>query len=307
MKRRNNARRVDGILVLDKPPGLTSNAALQRVKGIYFAQKVGHTGSLDPLATGVLPICFGEATKWSQYLLDSDKEYLTTVCLGVTTDTGDADGKVLEERSAAAVDVAAIDAVLPRFRGEIEQVPPMYSALKRNGVPLYELARAGQVVEREARRIIVYSLEREGFEGGERASLVLRVLASKGTYIRVVAEDIGAALGCGAHVATLRRSRAGPFSDADAVSLDVLEALRADRAFEELDSFLLPASRALGHLPEVRLAESSCYYLSQGQAVTVANLPAPGFVRIAGEDGSFRGVGEVLDDRRVAPRRMGAA
>ena len=181
MKRRNNARRVDGILVLDKPPGLTSNAALQRVKCVYFAQKAGHTGSLDPLATGVLPICFGEATKWSQFLLDSDKEYVTTVCLGVTTDTGDADGTVLEERSAAAVDVAAIDAVLPRFRGEIEQVPPMYSALKRNGVPLYELARAGQVVEREARRITVHSLEREGFEGGERASLVLRVGASKGT------------------------------------------------------------------------------------------------------------------------------
>jgi tRNA pseudouridine55 synthase len=177
----------------------------------------------------------------------------------VTTDTGDADGTVLEERSAAAVDVAAIDAVLPRFRGEIEQVPPMYSALKRNGVPLYELARAGQVVEREARRITVHSLEREGFEGGERASLVLRVGASKGTYIRVLAEDIGAALGCGAHVATLRRSRAGPFSDADAVSLDVLEELRANRAFEELDRYLLPASRALGHLPEVRLAESVCF------------------------------------------------
>ena len=143
------------MILLDKPSGISSNAALQRVKGIYFAQKAGHTGSLDPLATGVLPICFGEATKWSQFLLDSDKEYLTTVCLGVTTDTGDADGTVLEERSAADVDVAAIDAVLPRFRGEIEQVPPMYSALKRNGVPLYELARAGQVVEREARRITV--------------------------------------------------------------------------------------------------------------------------------------------------------
>ncbi|MCG3170519.1 MAG: tRNA pseudouridine synthase B [Pseudomonadales bacterium] len=307
MKKRSNARRVDGILVLDKPAGMTSNAALQRAKGIYFARKAGHTGSLDPLATGVLPLCFGEATKWSQFLLDSDKEYVTTVALGVTTDTGDADGAVLEERSAAAVDEAAVDAVLARFRGEIEQVPPMYSALKRNGVPLYELARKGEVVEREPRRVTIHALERLAWRPGERAELRLRVLASKGTYVRVLAGDIGAALGCGAHVATLHRSQAGPFRDADAVTLERLEALRAERAFEELDRLLLPAERALAHLPEVRLAEASCFHLAQGQAVTGSRLPAPGLVRIAGEDGKFRGVGEVLDDRRVAPRRMGAA
>jgi tRNA pseudouridine55 synthase len=197
--------------------------------------------------------------------------------------------------------------VLGLFRGEIEQVPPMYSALKRNGVPLYELARKGEVVEREPRRVTIHALERLGFAGGERAELTVRVRASKGTYVRVLAEDIGRALGCGAHVAQLHRSQAGPFGDADAVSLAVLEELRARRAFAELDAFLLPAARALGHLPEVRLAESSCFYLAQGQSVMAAGLPAPGLVRIAGEDGSFRGVGEVLDERRVAPRRMGAA
>ncbi|HMV70765.1 MAG TPA: tRNA pseudouridine(55) synthase TruB [Pseudomonadales bacterium] len=306
MKKRSNARRVDGILVLDKPAGMTSNAALQRVKGVYFARKAGHTGSLDPLATGVLPLCFGEATKWSQFLLDSDKEYVATLCLGVTTDTGDADGAVLAERSAAAVEETALDAVLARFRGDIEQVPPMYSALKRGGVPLYELARKGETVEREARRVTIHALERLEFRAGERAELRLRVLASKGTYVRVLAEDIGAALGCGAHVARLHRSQAGPFRDADAITLERLEALRAERAFEELDRLLLPAERALAHLPEVRLAEASCFYLAQGQSVMASRLPAPGLVRIASEDGKFRGVGEVRDDRCIAPRRMGA-
>jgi len=307
LSRRDNARRVDGILALDKPAGLTSNAALQRVKGIYFARKAGHTGSLDPLATGVLPICFGEATKWSQFLLDSDKEYVATIQLGVTTDTGDAEGALLEQRSAAEVQLAQIDAVLAGFRGEIEQVPPMYSALKRNGVPLYELARQGEVVEREPRRVTIHALERLDFAGGERARLTMRVRVSKGTYVRVLAEDIGKALGCGAHVAALRRSQAGPFTEVDAVSLATLEELRARRAFEELDTFLLPVARALAHLPEVRLAEASCFYLAQGQAVMASALPPPGLVRIAGDDGSFRGVGEVLDGRRIAPRRMGAA
>lgn len=307
MRKRANARPVDGILVLDKPGGMTSNAALQRAKSIYFARKAGHTGSLDPLATGVLPLCFGEATKWSQFLLDADKEYVVTVRLGVCTDTGDTDGTVIAERSAAGVDETAVDAALTRFRGEIEQVPPMYSALKRDGVPLYVLARKGEVVEREPRRIMIHALERLAFRPGERAELQLRVLASKGTYVRVLAEDIGTVLGSGACVSALRRTRCGGFGTADAITLEHLESLRSERAFAELDQLLLPAERALAHLPEVRLAEASCFYLMQGQAVMAPRLPVPGLVRIVGDDGKLRGVGEVLDDqRRIAPRRMSA-
>jgi len=306
LRKRSNARRVDGILVLNKPMGLTSNAALQRVKGIYFAAKAGHTGSLDPLATGVLPICFGEATKWSQFLLEADKEYVTSVCLGATTATGDADGALLVEQSAGHVTESLVDEVLQRFRGPIAQVPPMYSALKRNGVPLYELARRGEVVERDARPVTIHRLEREGFEPGERAILRLRVRCSKGTYIRVLAEDIGAVLGCGAHVAALHRSVSGPFTEAQAVTLEQLETMRESREFETLDRLLLPLTTAVGHLPEIRLNESSCFYLAQGQAV-MGPQSAPGLVRIADEQGEFRGVAEVLEDRRIAPRRLIAA
>jgi tRNA pseudouridine55 synthase len=305
--RKRDARRVDGILVVDKPAGMSSNAVLQRAKGIYFAQKAGHTGSLDPLATGVLPLCFGEATKLSQYLLGADKEYETTLCLGVRTDTGDADGRPVQERSAAAVDAAAVDAVLPRFRGTIAQVPPMYSALKRGGVPLYALARRGEEVEREPREVEILALERLGFVPGERAELRLRVRASKGTYVRTLAEDIGEALGCGAHVAALRRTRSGPFGLERAVTLEALERLREARAFAELDALLLPCESAVAHLPEVQVGESGCFYLSQGQAVMAAGTSARGTVRIAGPGGEFRGIGEITDDCRVAPRRMMAA
>ena len=307
MGRKRDARRVDGILVLDKPAGMSSNGALQRAKGIFFARKAGHTGSLDPLATGVLPLCFGEATKLSQYLLGADKEYVTTLCLGVRTDTGDADGNVIGERSAAGVDAAAVDAVLARFRGQISQVPPMYSALKRGGVPLYELARRGEEVEREARAVEIHELERLEFEGSERAVLGLRVRASKGTYVRTLAEDIGAALGCGAHVTALRRTRSGPFGIEDAVGLDRLEALRDARDFAALDALLLPGERAVEHLPEVQVGESACFYLAQGQAVMATGTAARGVVRIAGPDGELRGIGEITDDCRVAPRRMMAA
>jgi tRNA pseudouridine55 synthase len=304
LTRRRQARRVDGILVVNKPAGLTSNAVLQRAKSIYFAAKAGHTGSLDPLATGVLPLCFGEATKMSQFLLGADKEYVTTICLGVTTDTADADGRIIAERSAAVLELAVVDEVLERFRGSIEQVPPMYSALKRDGVPLYELARKGETVERAARPVVIYELERLGFVAGERASLAIRVRASKGTYVRTLAEDIGNALGCGGHVTALHRSASGPFSDEQSVTLEQLERLRDERAFEALDALLLSPESAVGHLPEVRVAESSCYYLSQGQAVMVAQAPAQGLVRVLAENGEFRGVGEMVEGRRVAPRRM---
>ncbi len=299
---------MDGVLVIDKPPGMTSNGVLQRVKGILFAAKVGHTGSLDPLATGVLPLCFGEATKLSQFLLDADKEYVATVVLGVRTDTADADGTEVEVRSAAGVKLADIEAVLPLFRGLIRQVPPMYSALKRGGVPLYELARRGEEVEREAREVTIYALEMLGFEPGVRAALRLRVRASKGTYVRTLAEDIGAALGCGGHVAQLRRTAAGRFIEGDAVSLERLQQLRDAEDFGALDALMLPPGRAVEHLPAVNVGESGLFYLCQGQAVMVADVPQErGVVRILDADGGFRGVGEITDDRRVAPKRMMAA
>lgn len=308
MGRQRKGRRVDGVLVIDKPPGMTSNGVLQRVKGIYFAAKAGHTGSLDPLATGVLPICFGEATKLSQFLLDSDKEYVASFALGVRTDTGDADGRALEERSAAGIVQESIEVVLARLRGRISQVPPMYSALKRGGVPLYELARRGEVVDREPREVVVHELAMLGFEAGERAVLRVRVRASKGTYVRTLAEDIGEVLGCGAHVCALRRIAAGGFVEAEAVTLDRLEALREAGEFAALDALVLPLERAVGHLPEVRVPESGCFYLAQGQAVMVSQVPPErGDVRILDAGGVFRGVGEITDDRRVAPRRMMAA
>ena len=308
MARQRRGRRIDGVLVVDKPPGMTSNGVLQRAKGILFAAKAGHTGSLDPLATGVLPLCLGEATKLSQYLLGADKEYTTTVVLGVRTDTADADGREIEVRSASGISLADIDAVLPRFRGLILQVPPMYSALKRGGVPLYELARRGEEVEREAREVTIHALEVLGFEPGERAALQLRVKASKGTYVRTLAEDIGTALGCGAHVAQLRRVASGQFVEADAVSLERLQQLRDAGDFEALDALVLPPERAVQHLPAVVVAEAGLFYLCQGQPVMVATVPPErGMVRVLDADGEFRGVGEITDDRRVAPRRMMAA
>jgi tRNA pseudouridine55 synthase len=305
--RKRQGRRVDGILVVNKPAGMTSNGVLQRVKGIYFAVKAGHTGSLDPLATGVLPICFGEATKVSQFLLDADKAYEATVVFGVATDTGDADGEVVRRCDAAGLDLRRVDEALARFVGTIEQVPPMYSALKHGGVPLYEFARKGQEVQREAREVRIDELRRLDFVPGSLARLRIRVRCSKGTYVRTLAEDIGAALDCAAHVEQLHRSQAGPFGDSDAVELAYLEELRTRKAFAELDELLLPVSRALEHLPEVRVAESGCFYLSRGQAVIAPHMPRDGLVRIAAENGEFRGVGEILEDGRLAPRRMMAA
>ena len=229
-------RNVSGVLILDKPRGMSSNAALQKVRWLLNAEKAGHTGSLDPLATGVLPLCFGEATKFSQYLLDADKGYETLARLGVTTTTGDAEGEVLEERQVT-VGREALEAVLPRFRGEIEQVPPMYSALKKDGQPLYKLARAGEVVEREARSVTIARLELLAFEA---PCATLAVSCSKGTYIRTLVEDIGRELGCGAHVAALRRTQAGPFGLAQAVTLEELVQVHAEGGNEALDRFLLP-------------------------------------------------------------------
>lgn len=304
MSRRRRGRALDGILVLDKPRGLSSNQVLQRVKRLYCVAKAGHTGSLDPLATGVLPLCFGEATKFSQYLLDADKAYESTFVLGTVTATGDAEGPVLEDRDASGITEADVVAMLKSMEGEIEQIPSMYSAIKQGGQPLYKLARQGLEVERKPRRVVIKELQLRSFRGGARPEVDIYLECSKGTYVRSLAEDLGRVLGCGAFVSALRRTRAGPFCIADSLSLGALEALQNSSEQQVLDSFLLPADAALAALPLVRLSESGGFCLRQGQPVMVPNAPRDGIVRVALESGEFLGVGEILDDGRVAPRRL---
>ena len=301
MGRRNKSRGrvVDGILVLDKPRGISSNNALQQVKTLFKAQKAGHTGSLDPLAHGMLPICFGVTTRLSAFLLDADKHYQVRVRLGETTATGDQEGEVLQTRSAAGIDAQQITAVLPPFRGVISQLPPMYSALKHQGQRLYKLARQGIEVEREPREITIYDLQLGAVEGCE---FELQVHCSKGTYVRTLAEDIGEALGCGAHVVGLRRTGVGPYTEFPMVTLAQVEAM-AEQGMTSLDELLLPADSALSHWPALHINANMSFYLKQGQPVLVPKAPTEGWVRLYQEEALFLGVGEVLPDGRIAPRR----
>jgi tRNA pseudouridine55 synthase len=302
---RAKGRPVDGVLVVDKPGGMSSNDAVQKAKRLFRARKVGHTGSLDPLATGVLPLCFGEATKFSQFLLTSDKKYWVRIRLGVRTDSGDADGRVLETRRVTGVDAARVEAELAAFRGEIEQIPSMFSAVKHQGQPLYKLARQGIEVERSTRSVTIYSNVLTRFSGDE---IELEVHCSKGTYVRTIAEDLGERLGCGAHVAALRRRRAGPYDESDLVTFEALEALAASGGPEALDVLLLPTASAVRDWPPVTLTPATAYYVRQGQPVIVAHAPVEGWVRLLeGSGEEFIGVGEILDDGRVAPRRLLAA
>jgi tRNA pseudouridine55 synthase len=300
-RRRGDERRVDGILLLDKPAGLTSNAALQRVKRLYRARKAGHTGSLDPLASGLLPICLGEATKVSGFLLDADKHYWVSCRLGVRTTTADAEGVVLETRSVAAVTEKRLLEVMEGFRGDIEQIPPMYSAVKHQGQRLYALARQGVEVEREPRRITIHTMELLDFQP---PLTEIRVHCSKGTYIRTLVEDIGGALGCGAHVADLRRLGVGPYSASGMVTLDALEDRLIREGEQGLDGLLLPLESGLSQWPDVRLSVDAAFYLRQGQPVQVPHAPTAGLVRLYEGQRRFLGVGEILDDGRVAPRRL---
>ena len=297
----NKGRDVNGILVLEKPLNVTSNAALQRVKRMFGAAKAGHTGSLDPLATGVLPLCFGEATKFSQVLLDSDKKYLVTGKLGVQTASGDTDGEVVKQSPFDHVTEQAIVDVISQFTGVIEQVPSMYSALKHKGQPLYKLARQGIEVERKARKITIFTLELLSFKGDEFS---LSVHCSKGTYIRNLVEDMGAALATCAHVVKLHRTDAGPYTSDTMVTFEQLDAALEKGGHEEIDALLLPVSSSVAGWPEVELTDNSAYYLKQGQAVQVPQSPVEGMVRLSSEDGTFLGVGEILDDGKVAPRRL---
>ena len=299
--RHSNQRRVNGILLLDKPSGLTSNAALQTVKKLYRARKAGHTGSLDPLATGLLPICFGEATKVSGFLLDADKDYRVTCRFGARTTTGDAEGEVLEQRPVEGLTEDRLRELLQGFLGEIEQIPPMYSALKHKGERLYKLAREGVEVEREPRQVTIHALELLRLEP---PLAEIRVHCSKGTYVRTLVEDVGEALGCGAHVAGLRRLGVGPFDDTQMVDMEALRAVAAEGGEHALDKLLLPLESGLAQWPDVRLSGDAAFYLRQGQPVLVPKAPTEGLVRLYEGESRFLGVGEILDDGREAPRRL---
>lgn len=298
--RKNKGRSIDGILIFDKPLEITSNTALQKVKRIFNANKAGHTGSLDRMASGLLPICLGEATKLSSFLLDSNKHYTAKAKLGVRTNTADAEGEVIEERKIPEITEAFLEHALSQFRGDIEQIPPMFSALKVNGQRLYELAYKGEEVERQPRPVTIYELILVSFTSD---SFTIDVTCSKGTYIRTLVEDIGEVLGCGAHVDTLRRLRAGPFHEEDMVSLEALES-RQEQGFETLDELLWMPDQAVLHIPEVSLDESSTYYVMQGQAVRKSGSPTDGLVRLYDHKKVFLGIGKILDDGRVAPKRL---
>jgi tRNA pseudouridine55 synthase len=284
-----------GILLLDKPQGLSSNAALQRVRRAFGRVKGGHTGSLDPLATGMLPICLGEATKVAGYLLEGDKDYLFTAQFGARTATGDLEGPVVEECAVPADLEAALRSVIPAFTGEISQIPPMYSALKRDGQPLYRLARMGVEVEREARQVVIRELELLACDGTTAA---FRVSCSKGTYVRTLAEDIARAIGSCAHLTDLRRSCVAPFLQQSMVTLAALEANPADVR-------LLPPDAALPHLPRIDLSADAQRRLGMGQIVQVGSEHAvTGLVRAYGPSGVFLGITEVVSGPALKPIRL---
>ncbi len=297
-QRRPKGRPITGIVLMDKASGKTSNRVLQEVKHLFDAQKAGHTGSLDPLATGLLPICLGDATKVSGYLLNSDKTYETTCRLGIRTDSLDSDGQVTETHPVGAMDKQHVEAVLQQFMGEIQQVPPMYSAIKQAGVPLYKLAREGKEVEREARTVHIYSLDLLSLSADR---LELRVVCSKGTYIRTLVDDIGQLLGCGAHVTHLRRTQVGPFSSGQLYTFEDLVDLKEKGL---LDNGLLNVEEALVHLPDVQLSEDATFYLQQGQKVFVPQETVQGLVRLFDPNCRFLGIGEALEDGRIAPKRL---
>jgi tRNA pseudouridine55 synthase len=301
MNRRANKRSepVDGFLLLNKPAGLTSNQALQRVKRLLNARKAGHAGSLDPAATGMLPLCFGEATKACAFLLDADKVYRVTVRLGTATDTGDADGETVAEAPVPELSAEDWDVILQSFRGESMQVPPMYSALKKDGQRLYELARRGETVERPARPVRIEEIRL--LEAAGRR-LVFRVRCSKGTYVRTLVEDIARAAGTVAHTAALHRESVGAFRAEDMLDLAGLEA--PGKGAEVLRRHLMPADRALSGLPEIRLGDEESRRFAHGQTVSSEAAATPGPVRVYGSEAGFLGVGELSAAGRVAPRRL---
>ena len=308
MSKRKSGRNVHGIVLLDKRLGVSSNRALQEVRHLFNANKAGHTGSLDPLATGLLPLCFGEATKVSALMLDDNKRYQVTIQLGVMTDTGDAEGSVIETQPVPDLSIEKIQGCLQQFTGEIDQIPPMYSALKHNGKKLYELARAGETVERKARRIKIFELKLlTGSQAGdwEPDQLTLEVFCTKGTYIRSLAEDIGRYLGCGGTVKALRRLEAGLFSIEHAKTIEQLTAMNEDDLFQ----CLINVDKPLEALPFVHLSDEQAIAIKYGQSINLLRSSDSsletwqGTVRIY-HDAAFLGLGEMLLDGKIAPKKL---
>lgn len=306
MARRKKGRPINGVVLVDKPAGWSSNAVLQKVRWLFQAQKAGHTGALDPLATGLLPVCLGEATKFTRFLLNADKAYRTTAKLGVRTDTLDAEGTVTETAPVPALEADAVRRLLSdRFTGDIEQVPPMYSALKRDGKKLYELAREGKAVDLEPRPVTVHSLSLERLDGDD---LELNVACSKGTYIRTLVDDIGQALGCGAHVAALRRTQHGRFSLDKAVTLQALINQQEAEGAEALDQHLLSLDDLLMELPVVELSDGQARRFSHGNSVDRIPAMPVGEVRVRAQtSGRFLGVGTITEQAVLQPARVVAA
>lgn len=298
---RKKGRDVHGVFLLDKPQGVSSNDIMQKVKRLFKANKAGHTGALDPLATGMLPICLGEATKFSQFLLDSDKRYVVTAKLGERTDTSDAEGQVVQSRE---VNVAEADilAALSAFRGEILQVPTMFSALKHNGKPLYEYARAGITVDREARPITIFEIK---FIDYQAPFFTLEVHCSKGTYIRTLVDDLGEALGCGAHVTMLRRLAVADYPIEEMMPIEDLALLADSFPNSELDRLLLPMDTAVASLPQLNLTAEQTKAVGFGQRVKFENPQAlSGLVRLFSENGQFLGIAEITAGNIIRPNRM---
>ncbi|EGP05965.1 tRNA pseudouridine(55) synthase TruB [Pasteurella multocida] len=300
-KPRKRGRDIDGVFLLDKPQGMSSNDIMQKVKRVFQANKAGHTGALDPLATGMLPICLGEATKFSQFLLDADKRYQVTAKLGERTDTSDAEGQVVETRDVQ-VDVQDILAALPHFRGDLMQVPTMFSALKHQGKPLYEYARAGITVEREARPITIFDLQ---FIAYDAPYLTLEVHCSKGTYIRTLVDDLGEYLGCGAHVTVLRRTAVANYPVEAMMNWDTLQVLAAQQDLALLDQHLLPTDSAVSALPALHLNQEQSKAISFGQRVKFDNpTQLTGQVRLFSDTQQFLGVALVDEHNVIRPQRL---
>ncbi len=292
---------INGILLLNKSTDMTSNSALQKVKRLFNAKKAGHTGSLDPIATGMLPICFGEATKFSQFLLDANKSYQVIAKLGVQTTTGDTEGEVVATYPLIDITQHRIEAVMKNWLGDIDQIPPMYSAIKYQGDPLYKLARRGIEVERQPRRIKIFSL---AFDALTEDQFAFHVHCSKGTYIRTLVEDMTRELGCGGHVMGLHRSSVSPYQDMTMYTLSELESIAEKKGPEGLAACLLPVETAVKHFPAIKLSTAAIFYLKTGQAVR-ANFPlASSLVQLLSDDGKFLGMGEAMTDGRVKPHRL---
>lgn len=288
-------RAISGVFLLNKPLGISSNAALQKVRWLYRAQKAGHTGALDPLASGLLPICLGEATKFSHYLLDSVKRYQTTIQLGHSTTTGDVEGEVLLQQAVPALSQECIEQVLAQFQGDIMQVPPMYSALKKEGRPLYELARQGIEIEREARPVTIYAIELLSFT---EQSMTLDVTCSKGTYIRVLGEDIAKALGTYGHLTYLHRIKTGHFDLIPSYSIEYLESLSE----AERETLLLPAYAPVQHFLHIQVPEGRAEYFSRGME---SNIDHPAVTQVLVFDGEkCLGLAEITDKKRLVPKRV---